>query len=811
MKSQLLNWLHEQKEDIETVICEAAKTYFEKNQGRNNFLYDLKCCEQESFNLVQGRDLCYDRPSIGLSYSLWYLARRINTSVNLLIDLFIESIEDNKPIEVLDLGAGTGAIQLTLALLKIGAEELGYKTPFIKVVNIDISPFMLQYNRDFLWPCLVNQYERLNNFDIEYSVNSWTSEDEFETCTPIIIASYLFDHSENRKDILKTFRQLVQNYGPEKVILLTSSQPQKIGFLKAVSEELRTLSYSTIFADRELLFKGSLPYIKDLRNRINQETNRQIFSTNTPSWNEYSFSFNILSKNQGSLVLKAAPQNIEQCDLFLPPVKVRRKIKLNTQQKEASKLTNRPTIITGPAGCGKSVVITERIKNLVEAGNYDSSLKILVTTFNKFLIKYLKDWITELLDSNKIIVNGDKILNRNGSKIIELMNFDILPTQIGGFKRKLKLDPDLRHYLKTYIIPQVCDEFEIERKDYNRYFDERFLIDEYQRVIYGQEVSSVDEYLKVQRINRPYRLRVDSHERKIIAETIFSLLKYLQEKKFESIYTRRHKLLQALKRNEHRDTYTHIFVDEFQDCTQADYNIFYGLIKNNNNIVIGGDFAQAVHLGASAGSPRVDESFIDRERQKNFLTKKLEGSYRVPFRISECIQPLSKHIRIDSIDAQIITPYKGSPPGARPIVVYASTSKEMSNKITWVIHYYKPFNAVSMTRPFENQITILEKDNELKRNLNNWKNGIAETDTILKLKGMEKTCIVWSTKAEIYDKDEFYNYAYTIMTRTSSLLIIALYQVVDEVVYEVLKKLDSQKLILWDAATKEYFDEVINS
>ena len=811
MKSQLLNWLHEQKEDIETVICEAAKTYFEKNQSRSNFYYDLKCCEQESFNLVQGLDLCYDRPSIGLSYSLWYLARRINTSINLLIDLFVESIKDEKPIEVLDLGAGTGAIQLTLGLLKLGANELGYQSPFIKVVNIDISPFMLQYNRDHLWPSFKNQFGRIHDFSIEYSVNSWTSEDEFETCTPIIIASYLFDHNENRTDISKAFRQLVHKYSPEKVILLTSSQTQKIEFLNSIADELKSLSYSTLFTKRELTFNGILRDVKTFRNQINVETELNIFSNKNPSWDEYSFYFQILSKDVRLLGLPTNRMNIKKCDLFLPPIKVRREIVLNTQQVEAAIITNRPTIITGPAGCGKSIVLTERIKNLVVEANYGSNLNILVTTFNKFLIGYLKKWIAELLDSNQFKIQGDNFINKSGQKIIELKNFDQLPTQIGGFLGQLKLYPDLRHYLSSIIIPKLCIQFKINRSEHSKILDERFLIDEYQRVIYGQEVSKKSEYLEVQRINRPYRLSLNGFERKIIAEAVFSLLEYLEEKNWESIYTRRHKLLTALKRGLHRGSYSHIFVDEFQDCTQADYNIFYGLIQNNNNLVIGGDFAQAIHLGKSAGRPREDKNFKGANRQKNFITKKLEGSYRVPFRISECIKPLSEHIRIDSEDAEIITPYKGSPPGARPIVVYASSPKEMFNKVAWVIDYYKPYDAVDVKPPYINQITILERDTALKNHLNNWKNGIAETDTILRLKGMEKKCIVWSTNGEIYDKDEFYNYVYTIATRTSSLLIIALYQVVDNIVYEVLKKLDSKKLILWDRATREYFEEVINS
>ncbi len=119
---------------------------------------------------------------------------------------------------------------------------------------------------------------------------------------------------------------------------------------------------------------------------------------------------------------------------------------------------------------------------------------------------------------------------------------------------------------------------------------------------------------------------------------------------------------------------------------------------------------------------------------------RLKGSYRLPVRISECIEKIPKHIaamRNNDPDVHEITPYKGSPPGSRPIIVYAETLTQMVEKIKAIFSTYKIYDL--------NKITILERDNELCRALNQSQIN-SETDTILRLKGLEKECILWDTR-----------------------------------------------------------------
>lgn len=82
----------------------------------------------------------------------------------------------------------------------------------------------------------------------------------------------------------------------------------------------------------------------------------------------------------------------------------------------------------------------------------------------------------------------------------------------------------------------------------------------------------------------------------------------------------------------------------------------------------------------------------------------------------------------------------------------------------------------------------------------------SETDTILSLKGLEKECVVWSTRIPLEFEKEVYEFAYTILTRTSSILIVALSDNSQEVYKPIIGLLKKDRLIFWDKATEDRFE-----
>lgn len=499
--------------------------------------------------------------------------------------------------------------------------------------------------------------------------------------------------------------------------------------------------------------------------------------------------------------------SINEINIFNPPITIRRDVSLNQKQIEASQNSDKAVVIVGPAGCGKSIVITERIKNIIESYNYNPSLFILLTTFNKGLLGRLAEWLKDILDKRKYTFTEDRNYYGYSDKLshfkfngstktnLRLLHFDMLPKVLGGVQYK-GLVVQQRHYeILDGIIKYVKKESGISDDRFDNILNHEFLFEEYHRVVYGLQYFKRDQYLAGKRTGRGNNpsLPTNSQRRELVWSCLTNYYHKISNVNTQSFTTRRQELLSRLRRAEVNVKYDYILVDEFQDCTNADFEIFFKMLDNPDRLIIAGDLAQAVHIGTAARIPR-DERMA---RRKFF---RLEGSYRLPVRISECIRGLSDKI-IEKFDGEEgvngISPYKASPPGSRPVVVYATTLQEISEKIKNIFTTYKIYDLKS--------VCILEKDISLCNELN--RIGIkAETDTILSLKGLEKECVIWSTRTPLEYEKEVYEFAYTILTRTSSILIIALSDNTQDIYKQVIGLLRRDRLIFWDKTTEDRFE-----
>ena len=699
MKDKLTEWLKIEQQNLEKTIANAAIKYYTDRKTDANFQYDLKQCHIESYNLIRGKDLCYDRPNTAFAYSLWYHPRRINTFLSFFLDRIIE--QQGQHIDIFDLGAGTGAIQWGLGLIYAGLKRLGKTPPRITVINIDTSPFMLNYNKEYLWKEFLKNYPEIdNNFIIEYEVNSWNNERDLKTSNPILAASYLFDASDNKIEIANDFKALVNKYKPNTVLLLTSSQAEKVQFLKELEKEFKRQGYDTFnILESSLLFNHPLRNINKIRTTLGRNLGISELQRDA-SWIDKSHSALVLKKPQSELAFSYGAKNIASLDIYNPPITIRRDITLNDKQKRAARNTETPSIIVGPAGCGKSIVITEKIKNIVEAAEYSPDLKILVTTFNKGLIEKLAEWLKDLLDNTKYSIRYDTNFNGYNDKSshftfknsthtnIRLLHFDMLPKLLGGDRYRGLVNSEQHFNLLREIIHKVKREEKIFNDRYDNILNPDFLFEEYHRVIYGLQVGiskGEETYLTIIRKGRGNNpsLKKNSDRRKLAWKCLTEYAQRMHNEGIQSFTLRRQYLFSKLKSGELKPNYDYILVDEFQDCTEADFEIFYSMIKDPNNFTIAGDLAQAVHLGTSADIPRLDMSEMRRRAYH-----RLDGSYRLPVRISECIKELSEEtVRRfnNNLGAVSISPHKSSPPGSRPIVVYGQNYIEVAGKVKQVL------------------------------------------------------------------------------------------------------------------------------
>lgn len=801
-ENQLTQWLQNQKDPLDNIIAAAGRRFYQAHSLRSNFAYELDECQKESFNLVSQKDLCYDRKLTPFVYSLWYHGRRVNTFLAFLCKAFFANTSSK--IEIFDLGAGTGAVQFSVALITEGMRNFGVRPPEIKVINVDSSPFMLNYNKEYLWPEFLQHYPSAKSLQIEYCVNSWNTQLDQQSTNPWLTASYLFDISDQKELVAQDFIKTVKQYRPRKILLLGSGQGQKIALLKDVSQKIEQAEkyVSKLLSIESLPLDGSLRTCNELRIELSKRHDAFSIGRET-TWNDGSFHGVYLDRIDSELDMNLKPLVNEpmSIQLYNTKLKFRKDLKLSDQQKKAANFFGRQSVIIGPAGSGKSIVITEKIKTLIDdKWNYNPKFKALLTTFNKALIKKVGDWLEEMLDHRR----AKRVFYRNSYGNIEasyftfdnenqnviLMNFDLLPPRLGGLKANVQKE-DSHHLIFEQVKAELRREKTLSESDTN-FLTPEFLFEEYHKIFYGLNLSNEEAYINAPRSGMWSRL--GKNQRQLVYKVILKYSKQLQERGIDSFITLRRKLHRNLSAGGLTIKFDHIFIDEFQDCTKTDFEIFLKMSKDVNNITFAGDLAQSIHLGKAAKIPR-DES---TRRRENFY---LDGSYRVPHRISECLHNLSTEIvkRFkDNTSVMAITPVKNSPPGARPIVVYSHSIDDLAYKINEIWNDYAVFNL--------SKITILETDTELSKTLKSL--GLAvETDTILKLKGLEKDCIVWSTRKPIEDEREVYEFAYTIMTRTSNILIIALFDLVQDHFKRVFGLLREDRLIFYDQISKQQFLE----
>ena len=848
LKQQAIALIRSWQDSLDRAIAQAGERRLQKLQHFPNLAHDLRCATNEAWSLGKGNDLRYDRPTTGLLYGLWYHPQRITTCLPQVLDSLLNA-NSNRPLQVFDLGAGTGAFQWAFAICAAALHQLDPKRRHdIHIVNVDSSAIMLNHLEDLWYAFRQNLPQVADYVTHETTLNSYTTQTFAGTAQKWITASYLFDHTDKLDDVVTDFARLIDQVEPARV-LLSSSKEKGEKFLPKIREQVLAKARTSLAEQPSThadYLNGRLPHVNLLRERLATIAEYpQRIRPNARWASTYHRNLTLVAPTE-AFAFAAIPDSVE-IEMFRPRLPPRTKLVLSPEQEDACRLGAQATAIFGPAGSGKSVILSERIKRLVEERDYDFDLRILVTTFNKKLVtEVLSRWLRELLDPARIyhgsstdgvdsISFRDKDGKRSGVPNIQLFNFDKLPTRIarvhtGVFaKRRLFGDDNDKGYEgEMFEFIEACvenvrtrlkNEFNIEPSTVKKVLNAQYVEEDLHRIVYGKMLEGKDEFIngreekEVERLGRT--LQRGANPRKVLWAVIEAFFKASHERNIDSYLSRRVRLRRVLDEGNYRNLFTHIFVDELQDCGNADFRIFFGLVQDPNNVCVTGDLAQAVHLGKSSGSslPRYNHFFGEEGHASDTITEQsnwkyitFTGSYRLPFRISEALIPLSAAIGAtrskagsdDSISVVLQHPYKGSPPGVRIIIVAADDEGTMAKKIRAIRRVYCVTHdqiGFDASPPI-----IMERDPDLRDALR--RQGVpAETDSILRLKGLEYGFVIWSTRATIPGEDDHLEYAYTILTRTSGMAVVALFPDASAGVREVLATFRQEEIIAWDEAS----------
>lgn len=274
------------------------------------------------------------------------------------------------------------------------------------------------------------------------------------------------------------------------------------------------------------------------------------------------------------------------------------------QQKVVEYNGNKPLLVEAGPGSGKTRVIIERVKFLINELKVNPS-SLLVITFTRKAANELKDRLSE--DIPKNIINEMQIstihsfcldfLKKRGN-VTNLIDDD------SGEKRRLfiqkykyKLGFKNEFYLADYQIPSVINKFD----EYTTFkVDIDGLIDyiKQTRPIDKEYVDFVNsfKFFPSKKVRENEKFKKSWYNARFL-QTPKAYVKYLELLDlFNAVdyNTVQIKFLESLKENPETQ-YTNILVDEFQDTDSVQAEIFEILLKNAESFTAVGDVDQSIY------------------------------------------------------------------------------------------------------------------------------------------------------------------------------------------------------------------------
>ena len=787
--------------------------------------YERENAFLQTVRLGNGEDCNYDRPTVGVAYACWYMARRINEAFHFLLPELVGRQDSGTTI--IDLGCGTGATWWACRYISEAMRTVGLNPPAISIVACDTSLPMLELGKQ-LWSSL--DPKSTSTIQVAAHLSSWTNIVD----TPkdgVVFASYLFDQSDEYRiqELGKTLRRLADRFEVSDVYILGASNKRKItqSCISAFVKETNGWREEAVKAPSHV-WVGPIPELMELRRRFSSGCSgltSRFSNSLMPTWSDNRAEYRHLSRFQ-----KASVAQMRTSNSFV----------LDAKQDIAATPDGRLTAILGAAGSGKSRVLVERVARSIVADITDSTQggEYLVTCFNRAVVEQLQRWFIDRLRAG---TDSSTALNFTVDKeVVKVWDSSKLPLTAESSRSDNGDDPGLIevhfstwdaivHRRFRHSTPSPSAESEramlqiIERwgnlsgknrdwLDQNAWVTPKFVLQELKRVIYGQAISTLDEYLKVQRRGRPKEPQMRKDRR----EGLWGLIQHPE----------RLPLWVDRRIAAHRDVragfvqfgFKRVYLDECQDFVEADFELISSLVRDPRDLVVCGDGTQALLTGPGYFRPRTVKG-------ARWVTHELKGSYRLPIRICEAIEPLAEAIQRlrhgqssgrdandeEGEDIALPQAVRNAVVGCRPIVLAAPDESMFIEQISRILQFVAPLIESSgelvITNADEGNTTVASYLKKAVQTIE--PEYTIENNSMLKIKGLERPCVFFSTRLDgsFTPGASTYEWTYTILTRPTSVLILNLSNATSPEIKALVGRMRRDCLFFWDQRAEDAFAE----
>ncbi|WP_195955451.1 UvrD-helicase domain-containing protein [Clostridium saudiense] len=405
-------------------------------------------------------------------------------------------------------------------------------------------------------------------------------------------------------------------------------------------------------------------------------------------------------------------------------------MRLNVEQRRI--IENKPNghvLVKGVAGSGKTTVAVHKIPFLLKDYTYEKDDKILVITYNKSLINYIK-YIYEEIERNKeneqltlgIYESGDK--DKLYIETIDNMMFKYFTSYI----KEEKLEK-LRVATEKQINKAMVEAINVVKKEYEKVnvLDRKnltFIIEEI-RWMKSCNYTDIEEYQTIDRIGRisnnnvesTHKLRKNSKIRKAIFEV---MIQYNDNLKKEKLVDLQDVALMALKqaKREVGEKYTHIIVDETQDLTRVQLEFIKTLYMNRSysSMLFVSDTAQSIYPEAWLVKGRSFTSIgLDMTGKSTSLSKSYRTTMQIAYAAYSLIEDDKNILEDDNFVKPSLIDKQGVYPVYRGFKNKVSEAEYIAETIENELKNKYDYKDIAIISKFKNQLKdikiFLEKNN----------------------------------------------------------------------------------------------------
>lgn len=405
-------------------------------------------------------------------------------------------------------------------------------------------------------------------------------------------------------------------------------------------------------------------------------------------------------------------------------------MRLNVEQRRI--IENKPNghvLVKGVAGSGKTTVAVHKIPFLLKDYTYEKDDKILVITYNKSLINYIK-YIYEEIERNKeneqltlgIYESGDK--DKLYIETIDNMMFKYFTSYI----KEEKLEK-LRVATEKQINKAMVEAINVVKQEYEKVnvLDRKnltFIIEEI-RWMKSCNYTDIEEYQTIDRIGRisnnnvesTHKLRKNSKIRKAIFEV---MIQYNDNLKKEKLVDLQDVALMALKqaKREVGEKYTHIIVDETQDLTRVQLEFIKTLYMNRSysSMLFVSDTAQSIYPEAWLVKGRSFTSIgLDMTGKSTSLSKSYRTTMQIAYAAYSLIEDDKNILEDDNFVKPSLIDKQGVYPVYRGFKNKVSEAEYIAETIENELKNKYDYKDIAIISKFKNQLKdikiFLEKNN----------------------------------------------------------------------------------------------------